>query len=84
MVRSKYRDELQAFLRNKGIVALIHYPVPIHLQPAYEGRISCDNTLSETETASKEILSLPMYPELTDSDVMTVADAIREFNNKGF
>ncbi|WP_096207461.1 DegT/DnrJ/EryC1/StrS family aminotransferase [Candidatus Methanoperedens nitratireducens] len=84
VVRSKYRDELQAFLRNKGIVALIHYPVPIHLQPAYEGRISCDNTLSETETASKEILSLPMYPELTDSDVMTVADAIREFNNKGF
>jgi len=79
VILSQRRDELLAFLREKGISASIHYPVPVHLQPAYNrGR----NRLPETERIAKEILSLPLYPELSESDVSLVAEAIKEFEKK--
>ncbi|MCK4752908.1 MAG: DegT/DnrJ/EryC1/StrS family aminotransferase [Planctomycetes bacterium] len=79
VVRSKKRDELLAFLKEKEIGAAIHYPVGVHLQPAY----SCDvKELLETERATKEVLSLPMYPELGESEVVFVADIIKEFGKK--
>lgn len=73
------RDELQAFLRERGIGTLVHYPVPIHLQPAYRGRLGDVGTLPETERAAREILSLPMFPELTEAEVHQVAEAVRAF-----
>ena len=79
VVRSAWRDELQAFLKKRGIGTLIHYPTPIHLQPAYRGRLGDVGSLPETERATREILSLPMFPELTEADVRQVAQAIREF-----
>jgi dTDP-4-amino-4,6-dideoxygalactose transaminase len=79
VVRSTRRDELQAFLKERGIGTLIHYPVPIHLQPAYHGRLGDAGWLPETERAAREILSLPIFPELTDGEVRQVAEAIREF-----
>ncbi|TRZ50002.1 DegT/DnrJ/EryC1/StrS family aminotransferase [bacterium] len=82
VVRSRSRDALQTFLRKRGIGTLIHYPVPVHLQPAYRGRIRCSHYMEETEKAAGEIVSLPMYPELTKTEVQTVGSTIREFMEK--
>ena len=82
VVQSEKRDRLLSFLREKNIGASIHYPVPIHLQPAYrhlEGR----DTLQETEKANEHILSLPMYPELSESDISQIIQAVEEFESKG-
>lgn len=83
VVRSARRDELQQHLRANGIAALVHYPKPVHLQPAYHGRLpGCDH-LPETERAAQEILSLPIYPELSEPEVLAVINAIRLFSNDG-
>jgi dTDP-4-amino-4,6-dideoxygalactose transaminase len=79
VIRYAQRDALMAFLRERGIGTAIHYPVPIHLQPAYRGRLGDAGSLPETEKAAREIVSLPMYPELSAEEVQTVAQAIREF-----
>jgi dTDP-4-amino-4,6-dideoxygalactose transaminase len=79
VVRSARRDELQAFLKERGIGTLIHYPVPVHLQPAYRGRLGDSGSLPETERAAREILSLPLFPELTEAEVRQVTEAIRAF-----
>jgi dTDP-4-amino-4,6-dideoxygalactose transaminase len=76
VVRSKRRDSLREFLLERNIGTLIHYPVPIHLQPAYQGRLKCVGKMMNTEKIVKEILSLPMYPELTSEQVTQVAGTI--------
>lgn len=83
VVRSGERDSLQAFLRIKDIGALVHYPVPIHLQPAYRGRLATGKGLPETEKAAREVLSLPMYPELREEEIMTVVSTVKKFMEKG-
>jgi len=78
VVRTKRRDALREALQAAGIGSNIHYPVPIHLQPAYQGRIALGPSgLNETERASGEILSLPMYPQLGDAQVERTIAAIR-------
>ena len=79
VIRHPRRDRLAAHLRDKDIGTGIHYPVPIHLQPAYRGRLGDAGSLPETERAAREILSLPMYPELADDQARQVAEAIRAF-----
>lgn len=79
VVSSERRDALQSHLRARGIGALVHYPVPIHLQPAY--RSMAPRPLPHTERAAARVLSLPMYPELTDEDQRTVIDAVREMHS---
>jgi len=79
VVRAERRAALQVFLKEHGIGSLIHYPVPVHLQPAYRGRLGDVGSLPETERAAREVLSLPMFPELTEAEVRQVADAVREF-----
>jgi len=81
VIRTKRRDELRAFLKEQGIGTLVHYPVPVHLQPAYRGRLPGGDDLPETEQAAREVLSLPMYPELAEPDVKTVAEAILKFGH---
>ena len=76
VVRTAGRDELQAHLRARAIGALIHYPVPVHLQPAYAGRLPGADSLPETEAAARQVLSLPMYPELSDQQVEITAGEI--------
>lgn len=76
VVRSEYRDSLREFLRERGVGTLIHYPVPIHRQAAYQGRLRCADSMVNTEKVAKEILSLPMYPQLTSEQVRQVAEAI--------
>ncbi|MEM7125247.1 MAG: DegT/DnrJ/EryC1/StrS family aminotransferase [Chloroflexota bacterium] len=77
VVRSQGRDQLQKTLREEGIITLIHYPVPVHLQPAYRNRIPLLLPLPNTEEAVKQILSLPLYPELPDDHVETVIKHVR-------
>jgi dTDP-4-amino-4,6-dideoxygalactose transaminase len=77
VVRSPGRASLEGALARAGIQALIHYPVPIHLQPAYAGRIRGSDHLPETERAAREVLSLPMYPELPQEHADAVIRAIQ-------
>ena len=77
-VRVADRDDFRARLDRLGIETAIHYPSPIHLQPAYEGRIEiAPGGLSETERACRELVSLPVFPELTDAEVEQVVAALR-------
>ena len=82
VVRSAKRDTLVSCLREHEIGALIHYSVPVHLQPAYDDLRHDHNDLSRTERVAKEILSLPIYPELTLSEMMTVVNTIKEWKNE--
>jgi len=82
VIRHPQRDALLFFLKEKGIVPLIHYPVPVHLQAAYS-QVKVRNDLLKTEQIAKEILSLPIYPELTEKEAMTVISAINKFNRLG-
>lgn len=77
VVRTPDRDELLQHLDSEDIKALVHYPVPVHRQPAYAGLHAA--SLPETELAARQVLSLPMYPELGESDVLKVTAAINEF-----
>jgi len=79
VIRIKQRDKLREYLRKKNIQALIHYPVPIHLQPAYKGRLKIVGELIETERIAREVLSLPIYPELTKSELQAVITAVQAF-----
>lgn len=82
VVRSSRRDALQAHLQSVGVSALVHYPVPVHLQPAYRQRLRGADALPVTERASREVLSLPMYPELPEDDIAKVVDGIRTFESR--
>jgi dTDP-4-amino-4,6-dideoxygalactose transaminase len=77
VVRSQQRDPLKSYLQDLAISTAIHYPVPVHLQPAYQSRIVMGGSgLHETEQACREILSLPIYPQLSDEQVENVAERI--------
>lgn len=78
VIRMPDRDALLAHLSRHGVRVQIHYPVPVHLQPPYGGA-SYRQSLPVTEALAKEVLSLPMYPELDESQVELVCDAIRRF-----
>jgi dTDP-4-amino-4,6-dideoxygalactose transaminase len=78
VVRSPRRDDLRAGLAHEGIGTGVHYPVPVHLQPAYQGRIALGaGGLAETEKAAREVLSLPMFPELSVRDAARVVAAVK-------
>jgi dTDP-4-amino-4,6-dideoxygalactose transaminase len=78
VVRARERTDLQARLREAGIGSGIHYPAPVHLQPAYAGRVALGpSQCRATETAAQEVLSLPLYPELSASQVSQVCEALR-------
>ena len=79
VVTTPRRDALQAHLKTAGVGALIHYPVPVHLQPAYRGRLPGGDSLPRTERAARDVLSLPMYPELTDEQHAAVVAAVGTF-----
>jgi dTDP-4-amino-4,6-dideoxygalactose transaminase len=78
VVRHPDRDQLKARLESRGTGTNIHYPVPVHRQPAYEGRCVIDpGGLSTTDAVAREVLSLPMYPELGDAAIARIVDAVR-------
>ena len=79
VVECDRRDELQDFLRSAGVGTALHYPQPIHLQPAYAGRIRGGDSLPNTEALYRGILTLPMYPELSEEQVETICAALRRW-----
>lgn len=82
VIRAKNRHEVRAYLQENGVGSAIHYPVPIHLQPAYHGHISISlDGLLHTERVCREILSLPMYPELCDEQIHRICDILSLYNS---
>jgi dTDP-4-amino-4,6-dideoxygalactose transaminase len=79
VVRTERRDELQSYLSRERIHTGLHYPLPLHLQEAYSQLAVRRGSLPITESAANTILSLPMFAELTESQVDRVAEAIRRF-----
>lgn len=79
VVECEEREKLRQYLNDRGIGTAIHYPLAIHQQPAYMARIRGCTSLSKTEELYKGILSLPMYPELTDAQVERVCEAINKW-----
>jgi dTDP-4-amino-4,6-dideoxygalactose transaminase len=76
VVRSQQRDALRFFLDQNGIGSLVHYPQPIHLQPAYVGRIATAGRLTHTEHAAATVVSLPIFSELTDMQVDYITEKL--------
>jgi dTDP-4-amino-4,6-dideoxygalactose transaminase len=81
-VKNGRRDALQKHLAEAGVQTGIHYPVPIHLQPAYSFLGHEPGDFPEAERQAARVLSLPMFPELTEKQIMHVAETIREFTEK--
>jgi dTDP-4-amino-4,6-dideoxygalactose transaminase len=79
VVRTPYRDELRVWLENKGIATGMHYPVPIHLQEAWRNYGGGNFSLPVTERVVREILSLPMYPELSTEEADYICKSVQEF-----
>ncbi len=79
VIRHERRDDLRDFLADRGISCGIHYPIPLHLQEAYAGLGYGPGDLPATELAAKEILSIPLYPELTQEQQDHVIESIAAF-----
>jgi len=79
VIRIKRRDVLQAYLKEKGIETGLHYPIPLHLQKAYQYLGHKEGDFPVAEQLAKETLSLPIYPELTESQIEYVAQQIKTF-----
>ena len=78
-IRAERRDELQQSLAAKKIGTKIYYPIPLHLQPCFAYLEYREGAFPESERAAREVLSLPIYPELTDAQLEETALAIRAF-----
>jgi dTDP-4-amino-4,6-dideoxygalactose transaminase len=79
VVETSKRDELREFLQSKGIQAALHYPQAIHQQVAYQGRVRGGDKLQCTDALYKRILTLPLYPELTEEEVDRVTNALVKY-----
>jgi len=77
VIRAPARDELRTALNERGVATGVHYPLPVHLQPACRELGYVEGSLPETERVAREVVSLPMYPELTADQVEFVAEALR-------
>jgi dTDP-4-amino-4,6-dideoxygalactose transaminase len=84
VIRTKKRNELQAYLNDKGIGTLIHYPIPIHLQEAYLDLGYKKSNFPIAEEIADTILSLPLWPGMTDVQINYITDCIKSYfiNNK--
>jgi dTDP-4-amino-4,6-dideoxygalactose transaminase len=79
VIQLEHRDELSRFLKKRGISSGIHYPLPLHLQPALKSLGYRRNDFPVSEALSESVLSLPLYPELNDSQLSYVVDIIHDF-----
>ena len=77
VIETKDREDLSKFLNSKGVGTALHYPLPIHLQPAYKGRIKGEERLYQTEELYKNVLSIPMYPELTNREINKISELLK-------
>jgi dTDP-4-amino-4,6-dideoxygalactose transaminase len=79
VIRVKRRDELRPFLTARGVGSEVYYPVPLHMQDCFSYLGYREGDLPHTELAAKEVLALPIFPEITDDEQQRVVDALREF-----
>lgn len=79
VVQTMDRDRLQGFLRDHSIETLIHYPIPPHLQKAYEELGYMEGSFPISESIHKSVLSLPIGPHLSEEHVMEVCDVVKKF-----
>ncbi|TAN43670.1 MAG: DegT/DnrJ/EryC1/StrS family aminotransferase [Nitrospirae bacterium] len=79
VLETDMRDDFREFLLKEGVGTALHYPMPVHLQPAYAGPVRGPQKLKNTEELYAKIVSLPMFPELTDAEVEKVCLAIRKW-----
>ena len=82
VIRCPKRDELQTFLRERGIGTEVYYPLSLHLQPCYKSLGYSEGDFPVSETLSKESLSLPVHAELPGEDLEYICGAIQEFYNR--
>lgn len=78
-VRHPRRDELKKFLDDNGVGNAVHYPIPLHLQKAYASLGHKPGDFPAAEKAAREVLSLPIFPELTDKQIQRVAEVVKNF-----
>jgi dTDP-4-amino-4,6-dideoxygalactose transaminase len=78
-LRTKKREKLVEFLRAQGIGAMVYYPISLHLQKAFASLDYKPGDLPVSEAAQEEVLSLPIYPELSRGEIEDVATAIKKF-----
>lgn len=81
-IRVEKRDELRAHLHQLGIQTMIYYPIPLHLQPVFKELGYQEGSLPETEKAAREVLSLPIYPELKREQQDYVIQKINDFHSQ--
>ncbi|OGD87040.1 hypothetical protein A2164_00145 [Candidatus Curtissbacteria bacterium RBG_13_35_7] len=79
VIQYQRREELKKYLQRMGIETGIHYPIPIHLQKAYDKENYQEGDFPVSEAKSKIILSLPMFPELTDEEILYITEKIKRF-----
>ena len=79
MIRAQRRDELRNFLADRKIGSEVYYPFPLHLQPAFAYLGYAEGDLPESERAAREVLALPMFPELTEDEQQWVVESLAEF-----
>jgi len=79
VIRAQRREDLRQFLADRKIGTEIYYPIPIHLQPAFAYLGYREGDLPESERAAREVLALPMFPELTDDEQQWVVENIADF-----
>jgi dTDP-4-amino-4,6-dideoxygalactose transaminase len=82
VIRTNDRDGMMAYMKEQGIGTAIHYPIPLHLQNAYSSMNYKLGDFPVTESVSGEILSLPMFPQLTARDQARVVEAISQFTGR--
>lgn len=75
------RDDLAAHLESRGIMTRVHYPIPLHLQPAHSSWGQGPGTFPVAEDAAARLLSLPLFPQITDVELSDIASAVRDFFN---
>jgi len=84
-IQVQNRNKLQKFLKDKGIPTAIHYPIPLHLQPAFKHLTDAnEGDLPISEDVAKNVISLPMHPDLTREEQDYIVDAIRSFMKNGY
>ena len=79
VVQVESRDKLRTYLKNRGIMTSIHYPIPIHKQPAYKKMINKVSTYKNTEDQAEKILTLPIHQYLKKKEIMFISKNINKF-----
>jgi len=82
VVESPQRDQFRSFLHERGIATALHYPRAVHQQPAYAGRLKCVGSLAHTEILYQRLVTLPLYPELSDEQIDRICTALAQWSSQ--